>query len=235
MLLKRKSNCKGVFFVFAIYCAGFVYAKDYVPPTSPDLYRDKADLNPVSTFLKTGAYVGALGSVGQSMKSSSCGSDGIVVYDYGLSFGYRKFRKNWSLWEVGMDIGRGLAGCSASNINSDLEVALRLGYGFYLTEGVYGIFNVGPLLSYARAQYESTEAHKEPKSKDASLGFGVFGGYDLNFVITQEVHFLVGGVFRYQNHSFKKAIAKGTNTEFDFPKDISTYSIGARLGLRYMI
>mgnify|MGYP001448471508 CR=1 FL=1 len=169
MLLNGKSRCKSILFVFVLYCAGFVYANNYVPPSSPDLYRDKADLKSVSTFLKTGAYVGALGSVGQSIKSSSCESAGIVAYDYGLSFGYRKFRRNWSLWEVGIDVGRGLSGCSASNISSNLEVAVRLGYGFYMTEGIYGVFNAGPLLSYARAQYESVGLHKESKSKDFSF------------------------------------------------------------------
>lgn len=152
-----------------------------------------------------GPFVGGQMTLGQTFKAGS-GSPG-TAYLLGADLGYGIKRDTWNRIELGAEVATGKAaftdktslGDVKVDLDLDLVMMLKAGYGYSLGDAAFGTFRIGA--GIAQASYEGKLGGFV--DTDDTQGVAAMIGWDAFFPASSTMDFLFGASYRIFNFKFE--------------------------------
>ncbi|HYX39870.1 MAG: porin family protein [Pseudobdellovibrionaceae bacterium] len=152
-----------------------------------------------------GPYVGGQLTLGQAFKAGS-GSPG-TAYLLGADLGYGIKRDTWNRIELGLELATGKAAFTEKtnlgdvkvDLDLDLVMMLKAGYGYSLGDAAFGTFRIGA--GIAQASYEGKLGGFV--ATDNTSGVAAMIGWDAFFPASPTMDFLFGASYRIFNFKFE--------------------------------
>lgn len=201
-------------------------ATDYTPPSSPPLYTP---VDPTANVQKLNAhpFIGLGIAIGQSQPT---GKENPLTAALGsIQLGYLKTIGSWNLVLGELLLFSGQAGHSDADLQIPIGAMVRLGYGYMITSGIYGIFKIGGGAFNGHYRSEKFGIAKEA----SALGNAAHLAYHFGFAMNEDLFFESGLSLTHVNASFSELENQSTKT-MEPGTNIAVNLLQLELGLKYL-